>query len=489
MVNRLVCVFLLVCNNSLFAHDWGRYWCFGDSAAIDFTNVSNPISTFSFMDSPRSCTSVGDSANGLLMYAHSFYWPLWSVGSERTTVVHNSNHQVMINGDSLFGEFNNTLTFINKPGSDSLFYLFELGIASGSDCGLYYSIVDPYFNGIGKVIQKNIKLNLADSSLMTTVLPIRHGNGRDWWILVRNWNNMNKFNVFLVSPDTILGPLEQNIGTLTDIDVGIIAVSKQGDQIALANSSFVIETYKFDRCTGQIYNPKKINALPLRNNFSCEFSPSGNLLYVANTNYFGGDSLHILQYDLTSPNPANTQFEIYSANDPVSGGLLKRGPDDKIYFSCLELCGWPYQDSCRTPYNENLSVINLPDILGAGCQFSKYSFNLGGKRTYWDLPNNANFTLGEISGSIYDSLTNFINNENLNQTFNVFPNPCNDKLTISIGRNMPLKIQLYDMNNRLVYETENTNSLSTINTSNLTEGIYFLAIPNYRIQKIIIMRD
>jgi hypothetical protein len=53
----------------------------------------------------------------------------------------------------------------------------------------------------------------------------------------------------------------------------------------------------------------------------------------------------------------------------------------------------------------NLSVINSPDSLGAACNFQPYSFYLGGNRTYWGLPNNPNYELGPLTGSICDTLT------------------------------------------------------------------------------------
>lgn len=55
--------------------------------------------------------------------------------------------------------------------------------------------------------------------------------------------------------------------------------------------------------------------------------------------------------------------------------------------------------------NENLGVINLPDSPGLACNFQPWSFYLGGKRTYWGLPNNPDYELGPVTGSICDTLT------------------------------------------------------------------------------------
>ncbi|MBL0050339.1 MAG: T9SS type A sorting domain-containing protein [Bacteroidetes bacterium] len=67
--------------------------------------------------------------------------------------------------------------------------------------------------------------------------------------------------------------------------------------------------------------------------------------------------------------------------------------------------GYPYDDSLYNMYNMNLSVINSPDSLGAACNFQPFSFYLGGKRTYWGLPNNPDYDLGPLVGSPCDTLS------------------------------------------------------------------------------------
>ena len=43
--------------------------------------------------------------------------------------------------------------------------------------------------GLGEVIQKNVQLHNYKSADGLTA--IKHGNGRDWWIINRRWNNIN----------------------------------------------------------------------------------------------------------------------------------------------------------------------------------------------------------------------------------------------------------------------------------------------------------
>ncbi|MBL0052930.1 MAG: hypothetical protein IPP29_16155 [Bacteroidetes bacterium] len=84
---------------------------------------------------------------------------------------------------------------------------------------------------------------------------------------------------------------------------------------------------------------------------------------------------------------------------PIGTGALLLAPDDKIYFarayeSQSAFFYIPYADSMRNYINENLSVINEPDSLGVKCDYQPFSFYLGGKRTYYGLPNNPNYELG-----------------------------------------------------------------------------------------------
>ncbi len=487
MKNKLfVLTFFLVLNvNFVSAQDWGRYWCFGDSAGINFSDLSNPTMFTTYLDCAQSNTSIGDSLNGLLMYAHMNYWPYYLQGIQRQTVIHNSSHQIMINGDSLIGiAFHNGLIFIPKPDNDSVFYLFQYGF--NQSAGLYYSVIEPYFNNNqGRVIQKNVSLPLTIPQLQWGLLGVKHGNGSSWWIISRNGFQSNKFNVFLVTPDSVLGPYEQNIGTVTSTDAGMLSISKQGDKIALVNSSGFIETYTFDRCTGIIGNPITFAGQPFSRYFGCEFSPNGNLLYVSNSNnIFGGDSLRLYQFDLTQPNPGSTLQVIYQEPVPASGGLLKRGPDDKIYFTCLYEFGWPYPDSCRNIYNENLGVIHNPNNAGLSCNFAPFSFYLGGKRTYWNLPNNPNFLLGPLAGSPCDTLFSSLNEPGTKEVILIYPNPVNDHLNIDYVNQSDYKIRIIDVLGVEMFTKTFSGKNQTINLSLLNTGIYFIIITSTK-EKIV----
>jgi len=84
--------------------------------------------------------------------------------------------------------------------------------------------------------------------------------------------------------------------------------------------------------------------------------------------------------------------------------------------------------------------------------------------------------------------------EFLNSTFRIFPNPLMDdsQLTVKFGANITAKIYIYDVTGKLAVtdEIDNVNS-KRINTSTLTNGIYFLRLVTDNVtitKKVIIMK-
>lgn len=59
---------------------------------------------------------------------------------------------------------------------------------------------------------------------------------------------------------------------------------------------------------------------------------------------------------------------------------------------------------------------------------------------------------------------------------NVYPNPANTAINIDSENRIPQKIEIYDMNGKLVYKNEKLSIAVAINTNNWTNGIYFLTL-------------
>ncbi|MBK9425455.1 MAG: hypothetical protein IPN54_15205 [Bacteroidetes bacterium] len=130
----LFIVFSIIACGTANAQKRNAIWCFGDSAAIDFSSgIASPIS--SGMDGRGSCASIADESGTLLFYAATM--PAYSSSVlAYSTFVFDQNHNVMLNGDSIFGQaWYQELVIVPNPANDSTYYLFSIGV-TGNDFGL-----------------------------------------------------------------------------------------------------------------------------------------------------------------------------------------------------------------------------------------------------------------------------------------------------------------------------------------------------------------
>jgi hypothetical protein len=107
------------------------------------------------------------------------------------------------------------------PKKNNQYYVFTTGMSDGAyddwkvtqtefrfDVLTYHVVDMDAQGGQGEVVAKN-KILMQDAYLShNRMSAVRHANGRDWW-LVKPHRNEQKFYLFLVQPDTILGPYEQ----------------------------------------------------------------------------------------------------------------------------------------------------------------------------------------------------------------------------------------------------------------------------------------
>ena len=412
---HLYCLLLfLILSTSALSQKRNNIWCFGDSAGINFNNFTNPLPILSSVRSRGSCVSISDSTGSLNCYAATT--ELFSPADTFQTKVYNRYHQLIQNGDSIVGlGWYYELVLLPYPGTNNLYYLFSIGVTD--NYGLYYSVIDMNQNGgSGAVTQKNVQLlNYRCSDGLTA---IKHANGRDWWVLFRRgYLPTNEFYIYLVTPAGIQGPAITALGSLSNSGFLRQVFSPDGSKLMIINAAGLIELYEFDRCTGLPSNPMTIEQENLNNPpyyFSGEFSKDAHRFYFTDS-YL--DTSRLMQIDLLASNITASKDTIYEFTYPPcynAEGVVKRGPDGKIYVANCYYNGiqhaYPYADSMYNMYNMYISVINSPDSLGAACDFQPYSFYLGGKRSYWGLPNNPDYDLGPVVGSICDSLHTSVEN-------------------------------------------------------------------------------
>ncbi|MBK9047317.1 MAG: T9SS type A sorting domain-containing protein [Bacteroidetes bacterium] len=406
----LFIVFSIIACGTANAQKRNAIWCFGDSAAIDFSSgIASPIS--SGMDGRGSCASIADEGGNLLFYAATM--SAYSATLAYSTFIFDQNHNIMLNGDSIFGKgWYQELVIVPNPANDSTYYLFSIGV-TGNDFGLKYSIIDMRLNGgLGAVTVKNVQLQ--SFAMVDCMNAVKHGNGRDWWLIFRKsdfptFTSNNDFYSYLITPNGIQNFSVQSIGEQNRTNAGNIKFSRNGDKMIFCSIQDVVELFDFNRCTGWLSTPITIEedpgATPSILTWSCEFSPDASKLYVS-TN---ATPSYLFQYDLNAANIMASKVMIWSIDTLTSVlGTLELGPDNKIYLCNQYYNGfntpYPYSDSVYNVVNMNLSVINFPDSLGLACDFQPFSFYMGGKRAYKGLPNNPDYDLPALFGSPCDTL-------------------------------------------------------------------------------------
>ncbi|MBL7913433.1 MAG: T9SS type A sorting domain-containing protein [Bacteroidia bacterium] len=465
----------------------GSVWCFGDSAKVNFSDTSNIITGHSSVKSRGSCVSISDTMGNLELYAYT------RAGvNGNTSLLKNATDSLLINGDSIVGEgWYRELVLLPYPGNDSLNYLFSIGVAGSSEDGLYYSIANMSANsGQGAVIQKNIQLE--NFKAVDCLTAIKHGNGRDWWVFFRKSDfpsgGNNEWYLYLVTPQGIATQIIQAVGNYNSTNSGRISFNTSGNRMAYINYKGLIELYDFNRCTGIISNPITISAessqAPWPENWSSEFSPSGQFLYMTQIAAFPPDSCYLIQFDLSSANISQSADTIWVTPFQENMGQLKKAPNNKVYLATNYKGGYPYADTTYNYINTNLSVINSPDSMGLACDFQPFSFSLGGKRSYFGLPNNPDYDLPALAGSQCDTLVsqNELAEAAAVGSLHVYYHPAWEKAFINASnlKGKTGKLLVYDMQGKVVHseplKIQNgyyTRDLSMIGRA---DGVYLVVI-------------
>ncbi|MBK8876637.1 MAG: T9SS type A sorting domain-containing protein [Bacteroidetes bacterium] len=469
----------------------GVNWCFGDSAGINFTVASSPVIFTNSVLSRGTAVSISDATGTLQLYAMTDAQEAGIISG----IVFNKNHEMMLNGDSLAGSgWYHEMVILPDPAEDSLFYLFSIGVSYSY--GLKYSKIDLRGeNGLGEVVQKNV--SLLDSIYMVDGLTaVKHGNGRDWWLVARKWDYFaglpwenNEWYVYLISNNGITMIPIQNVGSMNSTNNGRLYFDPTGNKMVFINGISLIELYDFNRCTGEVTNPVTIEQQDLfgvyPHYWTCQFSSSGRFLYIGSNS----DTSKLYQFDTWTPAIDSTKTLLWQTSFPkFTMGDLKLAPDNKIYLSMcyVDSAGndFPYAANNYASYNMNLSVINSPDSAGLACDFQPWSFYLGGKRTYWGLPNNPDYDLPALVGSPCDTLVGIGEVPVQEQQPNLYVYYSPQWQTAFINANQLKgtsgKLQVFDVIGNLVFE-ENTKFnppyyTKNLNLTSLAKGMYVVTL-------------
>lgn len=362
----------------------------------------------------------------------------------------------------------NGAIFLPFPGHPGLYYLFHKGVTfidhhyikdriDARFCDkFYYSVLkDDAENG--EVINKNVvllNLNPKDSTSElindSEMAACLHGNGRDFWIVIKGMGT-NKYFFYLLDPSGVKLHHTQNIGIAKSKNDwnGNSVFSKDGKYFARTITQDGLEVFEFDRCNGFFSFPRYA-AFPdtTLTVGSVAFSPSGRFVYLTSLNA-------IWQYDLSEANFAHSKIMVDtwdSIRSPVDQQMYYLGffqarlaPDDRIYIAYFG-------------GNHFLHLIAKPDEKGIACQSENYAVILPAYMS-GSLPMFPNFKLEPLPDCT-TGLEEIASNENI------------DFLKIYD------RIIIYNLQGQLIANLKCSSVSEFRNNGVLSSGIYFLNLWN-----------
>jgi hypothetical protein len=422
------------------------------SCLLDFSNGA-PVITQINKDLPyiRTNTSICDADGNLLCYSNG-------------DNIYNRNYQVMENGSAFYGGneiqgFPGIQSYLLLPlpgSSNKVVYIYGdpeiITLPSGTDAGYIKfesALIDMNLNnGLGKVVQREI-VAATDSLIVGQITATRHGNGRDWWIVVPRYQG-NVIYKYLLTPLGLSSSGSQII-PVTPIGIGQAVFSPDGQWYARFNdygftddSYSTFDLYRFDRCAGLLSNriSKTYSTNPLDGkDGGIAFSNSSRYLYVSRW-----DS--IFQYDTQAPDILTSEVVVASYdgfsgeyNQPTRFYSLQLAPDNKIYC-CVANSNSRY-----------LHVIEQPDSVGLACNVKQHAIHLPVFNNFL-LPNLPYYRLDKWEDSPCDTLSSVgVHDVNaLGQDITLSPNPANNTVRISFGGEIKTECQilLLDLTGRIV---------------------------------------
>ncbi len=470
------------CSLQLFSQGLSNLWMMGYESSsglpfggtnIDFDNGGLPYYIYRNMPFGESNCVITDKNDSVLFYSNDYY-----IANRLDDTLFNSNH---LNSGSYYSPnwitygmpLINGITALPVINDSTKYLLLHEGLQPTlpgyySSLGLNYSVLDMQVDsGHGGLSIKD-SLLINDTLFNGNISFIKHGNGRDWWMLLhRSHSDVYYKILYTVNGfDTIM---QQSIGSILQYGSdGQSGFSPDGARFALVDENLV-EVFNFNRCDGMLSNPISfsINEPPFINGLT--FSPNSKLLYV--TTYD-----KIRQYNLDSANVAATENIVaqwdsfYSPSPPFATffGFCKITPFNTIYISTVN----------GTDY---LHVINNPNDTGVSCNVIQHGLHLPtyNGNTIAQYPN---YFMGPMTGSICDSLglgiDGNIYSKNLNLRVN--PNPAQNSfyLNYELPTGKDATLYVYSTLGKIVAKQRlySVNKYLQIHCDTWQQGMYYIKV-------------
>lgn len=397
-------------SNSFFAEPNDEWGC----SVIDFNSLPPSI-----YEKPEITLSSSE--------AHAVYCDelgrlqLFSNGQE----IHGSNYIPLVNGDTInYGprweifhfsgapENNETngfrgvqeIGFIPQPETDTILALYHNNneyFEFGDDFNFHLMIAKiSKRNGESIVLSKDQIIN-DKIGVKGSITACKHGNGRDWWLL--QFSKSRVYTYLITNEGIALNHIQELPFELALQFTGQSKFSPSGDYFAYhglidinSDEGMGLMISEFDRCSGDLINPKLEHLPSFENLFDngLEFSPNGNLLYIST-------ALRIIQYDLTAADIYASEMVVAENNglfncgievspNPKGFGQMQLAPDNQIYISLAVQCN-------------DVHIIRHPNVRGVDCEVEQNAIILP-TFVAGTIPTTNTYRLGPLDGSACDTL-------------------------------------------------------------------------------------
>jgi hypothetical protein len=482
-----------------------KIWMFGyqgpniDSNSLDTgLNRNVGLNVLDFRNNPPKLSKIlkGLSLSGSnsILFDKNDSLILYANGSK----VFNRYHKLIEGADSLnygandwanspfagnyFAEYNMSIfpcaiAVLPSPKNNNQFYFISVFI--NGDTSKFYKITSSVIdmnlnNGKGKMIEK--EKTLLYGNFTEAIAACRHGNGRDWWVIAREYSN-TCYKILLLDST---GVHVKNTNQCNSWDLfSANAVNRNFTSKFSWNGKYFatisfkgVEIYDFNRCTGVLSNRREIpkSTNDSSGNFSICFNKQDNFLYY-NSIY------KIYQYNINKNASIKVaDIKLFYDTVPYRGDILpiesnfgfsQLGGDNKVYLS-------------STTGNFRLTTIENPDAEGIACDVRQFSFKL--RTNNAGLPNYPNYELGT------DTCWRSGIADGVDLNIEVYPNPASDYISIALPANVipanlsrsqhrATGIYIYNLLGQEIYpKMENVSGGLKIDVRDMPEGIYILYI-------------
>lgn len=375
-MKKLITALFILFSCFNYAQGEANNWYFGYRAGINFNNGAANAVSGSQIYTNEGCATFSKPNGDLLFYTDGI--KVWD-----------KNNMVMPNGTNLLGNPSSTQSaiIVPHPGNTNRFFIFTVGandydkdgnLVKSTD-GLNYYTVDMSANaGLGDVIAGPVDLsNGKNASWTEKVTSVQGAECNTFWVISLVNNTFISYKI----DDTglITSPVISTVNYFETDPRGYLKASPNGKKIATAaqGNRGNLLLYSFNDMTGEVANDGKILISDIYNDgepYGVEFSPKSTKLYCATYNY-DRNLNNLFQFDLENSNIPSSKYLIKSQTG--FRGALQLAPNGKIYATVPP----DYYNGTRY-----LDAINLPDELGANCDYNQNAIDLGSGRAMQGLP-------------------------------------------------------------------------------------------------------